>query len=240
MLRESLGARYDLVHRLHDLHGVLPLGRLPAEHDAVGPIVYCVRDVGHLSPRRSGVLCHRLEHLRRDDHRLPGRVALRYHLLLRVRHLLDRDLHSQVPSCHHDPVAFFQYRVEVVQPRHTLDLAYDQGEGTPELPLAFRGQFLRALLHVRLDLAHALRVLDERRGHVVDVLRHPVLYVDTVLGAHGREVRLRSGEVHPRARADLARVVRDARHVPAFLIGLHLRHGEDDGAVVEQYLHARY
>lgn len=96
--REHLRASYDLVHGLHDLHGVLPLRGLPRQHDAVGAVVYGVRDVGDLRAGRAGILRHGLEHLRGDDDRLPGGVARRDHLLLRVGDLLDGYFDAQVAA----------------------------------------------------------------------------------------------------------------------------------------------
>ena len=75
-------ARAIDVHRPHRLDRVRADRRLGGEHHRRGAVEDRVRDVARLGARRLGVLDHRLEHLRRGDHRLPRLEAAEDDLLL--------------------------------------------------------------------------------------------------------------------------------------------------------------
>ena len=67
-----LGLDDDLRHRLHRLDREAAGGGLAGEHQRVGAVEHRVGDVRRLGAGRARLLHHRLEHLRRDDHRLAG------------------------------------------------------------------------------------------------------------------------------------------------------------------------
>ena len=81
-----------------------------------------VRDVGHLRPCRPQVFHHRLQHLRRHDHRLVLPPRAQHQLLLRDRHRLRRQLDAQVAARHHDPARRIEDLVDAGQRLRLLDL----------------------------------------------------------------------------------------------------------------------
>ena len=76
----------DPVHRPHRLDRVLADRRLAGEHHRRGAVEDRVRDVARLGARRLGRVDHRLEHLRRGDHRLAALERREDDPLLQQRH----------------------------------------------------------------------------------------------------------------------------------------------------------
>ena len=68
------------------LDRILADRRLAGEHHRGGAVEDRVRDVARLGARRLGGVDHRLEHLRRGDHRLPALERLEDDPLLQQRH----------------------------------------------------------------------------------------------------------------------------------------------------------
>ena len=112
------GAR-DPVHELHCLTGVLADRGLAGEHDRGGAVEDGVRDVRGLGPCRLRLVDHRLEHLRRGDHRLAALERLEDDPLLEQRHLGRADLDAQVATSDHHRVRLDQ---DVVEHGHRLGL----------------------------------------------------------------------------------------------------------------------
>mmetsp|Transcript_12403 Transcript_12403/g.22444 ORF Transcript_12403/g.22444 Transcript_12403/m.22444 type:complete len:245 (-) Transcript_12403:936-1670(-) len=158
---EMFSAGNNLIHRLHDLNRVFALRGFSRQHHTISSVVDGVRNICHFGTRWSRILCHRLKHLRSNNDWLSGSIALRNHLLLRVRHLLNWNFHAQISSRHHDTIALFQYLIKVFQPGYALDFTNYQWERTPRFPLPLGRKLLCALFHVRLDFTHSLGVLNE-------------------------------------------------------------------------------
>ena len=114
--------RVHLRHRPQREGARRGLGR---EHDRGRAVEDRVCDVGHLRPRRLGLVDHRLEHLRRGDHRATGVAGTLDDSLLDERHLRDADLDAEVAPRHHDRVRRLDDRVEVHDRLGLLDLRDD-------------------------------------------------------------------------------------------------------------------
>mmetsp|Transcript_43212 Transcript_43212/g.85214 ORF Transcript_43212/g.85214 Transcript_43212/m.85214 type:complete len:219 (+) Transcript_43212:2091-2747(+) len=118
----------------HDLDGLdreLPSCGFSREHHCVRAIQDCIGHVCHLSPCGPRVFHHRLQHLSRSHHRLACHVALCDHHLLCEEDFLWGDLHTQVPSCHHDAIRLRQDVIEVQQTLNVLNLRDDPHVPTP-------------------------------------------------------------------------------------------------------------
>ena len=96
------GLSHDLGHHRDRLDRVFARRGLAREHHRVGAVVDRVGHVGCLRPRGPRILDHRLQHLRRRDHRLAILRSAADDVLLDRRHLLRRHLHAQVAARHHD------------------------------------------------------------------------------------------------------------------------------------------
>ena len=95
--------------------GEFPDRCFAAQHHRVGAVEDGVGDVAHLGPRRRGLLDHRLQHLRRDDHRLAGGLASADQVLLDDRHLGHVHLHAQIAAGDHQAIGGFDDRVDLVE-----------------------------------------------------------------------------------------------------------------------------
>ncbi len=217
-----LGLVRDRGLHLHGLHRVLAGRRLAREHHGVGAVVDGVRDVRDLGARGARVADHRVEHLRRGDDGLVGRVALGDDGLLHVRHELGRDLDAEVAAGDHDAVRRLEDVIEVLDAERALDLGED-------------AHVLAAVLVAELaDLAHGRAVADEGGRDVVDALLEAEEDVLAVALRDGGQADVHVGNVHALVLADLTGVVHHAVHVLAVDV-LHL---ELDDAVVDQDLGA--
>ena len=99
-----LGFGRDPCHAIDRFDGVLPDGGFAGKHHRIGAVVDCVGHIARLSPRRSWVLLHRIEHVRRRNHRLACRTRFGNQLLLHRWHALERNFHAQVAACHHNAI----------------------------------------------------------------------------------------------------------------------------------------
>ena len=164
-------------------------------------------------------------------YRLSDCIASRHHLLLSIRHLRQRNLHSQVSTSHHNTIGLLEDLVEMLQGTRSLDLTDDQRQRLIGGP----SQLLGTIGNVGSDLTHTLRCLHETRRDVVNVHRHAVENVGLVLVAHGGQVAgVSQRKVDTRTTAQITRVVDCALD-----LFTHTRHGERNGTVVEEDLHTR-
>jgi hypothetical protein len=95
-------------------------GRLGGEHHRRRPVEDRVRDIARLGARRLGVLDHRLEHLRRGDHRLAGLETAQDDPLLQQRHRRRTDLDAEIAAGDHHDVGLGD---DVVEHVHGLRLS---------------------------------------------------------------------------------------------------------------------
>ena len=109
----------DPVHEPHRLGGKLADGRLAGEHDRARPVEDRVGHVRRLGARRLGRVDHRLEHLRRRDHRLAALEGAQDDPLLQERHRDRTHLDPEIAACDHHRVCLAQ---DVVQHGDRLGL----------------------------------------------------------------------------------------------------------------------
>ena len=112
----------DPVHVRDRLDRVLAHRRLAGEHQRRRPVEHGVRDVARLGARRLRLVDHRLEHLRRGDHRLPAVERALDDPLLQERHRRRADLDAEVAARDHDRVGLLEDLVERVDRLRLLDL----------------------------------------------------------------------------------------------------------------------
>ena len=125
VLEGFLNAHCDAVHRGNSLNRIVTGSRLAGEHDGIRTIEDGVADIGDLSTRRTRVALHGVEHLRCDDDRLAGLVALTDDLFLDQRDILCRDLNAEVTTSDHDAVGDFEDCIEVLDAFEVLNLRQD-------------------------------------------------------------------------------------------------------------------
>ena len=144
-----------------------------------------------------------VEHLRGGDDRLVGGVALADHFLLRVRHLLGRDLDAEVAAGDHAAGGVGQDVVEVLDAEGTLDLRID------------RDVVAAVLVADLADLLDALAVADEGGGDRVDADLATEDDVLAVAVSHRGEGDVDAGDVDTLALAQVAGVGEGAVDVGA-------------------------
>ena len=190
----NLGKQAGLVHDGHRLDGVVALGRLTRQHDAVGTVEDGIANIADLGTSRTRIVGHGLQHLRGTDDRLASNVALRDHHLLCDEHLRRRDLNTKVTTSNHHTIRLLQNFVKVVD---TL-LVFDLGDDLDVLAI------LAEDLTNRLDITSCTNERSE--DHV-----HPILdaksYVVLVLLGEWWEVNVGLGQVDTLAGGDLAIVL---------------------------------
>ena len=217
-LAEALGAR-DAVHRLHRLDRVVAGGGLGRQHHGGGAVEDGIRNVARLGASRLRVLDHRLEHLGRSDHRLPGLEAAQDDPLLEQRHGRCADLDSEVTARDHDRVGLAQHFVEHLDRLGLLDLR-DHACRRP------------VLSDDLVQIADVGRRAHEREGDVVDVERQRELEIVEILrrqrGNRDRDPR----QIHALVRLDLAANEHPAAGAPV----RNLLDAEPDEPVVDQHL----
>ena len=132
--------RGEATHSSSHLNGVLPLGCLARQHDAISSVQYGVGHIRAFSTGGSGRFAHRLEHLGGANHRLASprgghwlagprddtgmqhiHVALGNHHLLGQEHLLGWDFNAEIATRHHDAVNLLQNLVKVLHACKTVD-----------------------------------------------------------------------------------------------------------------------
>ena len=112
----------DPCHVRDGFDGVLADGGLAGKHHRGRAVEDRVRDVARLGARRLGRVDHRLEHLRRGDHRLAALEALEDDPLLQQRHRRHADLDAEVAARDHDRVGLVEDVVEHLDGFGLLDL----------------------------------------------------------------------------------------------------------------------
>ena len=175
-----LGFADDRIEHLDHARRVHARGSLARQHDGVDAVFHRIGRVADLGPRRPPFHGHRLEHLRRQDHRdLAGAGAAR-NGLLRQRHALQRHLQPEIATRNHHHVGAGEDLVEVLQCLRPLDL----------------GDERHVTVVLTYDLArspHVVGTLHEAERHQVDTERQPELQVVHVLQRDGG-----GGQRHPR------------------------------------------
>ena len=91
----------DRVEHFDGANRMLADRGLARQHDRVGAGVDCARGIGDFGARRPRLRAHRFEHLRRHDHRHAAAAGDPQHLLLHLRHVLERHLESEIAARHH-------------------------------------------------------------------------------------------------------------------------------------------
>ena len=115
----------------HGLFGIPSHGRFARKHDAIGAVEDGVGDVRGLGAGGQPAMDHGLEHLRGGDDRFAGEAGPGDQPFLQNRHFLDRHLHPQIATRHHDPVGHLQNLIETFNRARPLDLG-DQERTFPE------------------------------------------------------------------------------------------------------------
>mmetsp|Transcript_6806 Transcript_6806/g.13278 ORF Transcript_6806/g.13278 Transcript_6806/m.13278 type:complete len:375 (+) Transcript_6806:368-1492(+) len=203
----------DIRHHLHRIDGILALRGLSRKHDSICTIVDGIRNIGNLCTGWSGILSHTFQHLGGNNYGLTGRITRRDHFLLSIRYRLDGNFHSKIAPSNHDTIRLLQNLIKVLHSSGTLDLTNNQRKRHAVVP----PQLLSALGHVVPNFPHPIGILNERRGHEVNILGHSIPDIDPVLIGHGGQVGLGPGEVHPGPGAELTGII----------------DGAGDGAVVD-------
>mmetsp|Transcript_15782 Transcript_15782/g.19674 ORF Transcript_15782/g.19674 Transcript_15782/m.19674 type:complete len:202 (-) Transcript_15782:783-1388(-) len=181
--RKPLSPKYDFIHHLHCLHGIVTFGCLATQHDTISSIIDGIRHISNLCSGRTRVLRHTLQHLRGHNNRLPHSITCCNNLFLCISHLLNWNLHTQITSRHHNTVTLHQYLVKITQRRHTLNLTdYQRGRGARIHTHIIRHH----MPHKVTDLTYALGALHETGCNVVNILRQPVLDIILILIGNGR------------------------------------------------------
>ena len=112
----------DPVHVGDRLDRVLPDRGLAGQHQRRAAVEDRVGDVARLRTGRLGLVDHRLEHLRRRDHRLAALQGGDDDPLLQQRHERDADLDAEVAASDHHRVGLLEDLVERVHRLRLLDL----------------------------------------------------------------------------------------------------------------------
>ena len=132
-----------------------------------------------------GSSAHRLEHLRRDNHRNSRAPRLARDLLLRGRHFLERHLEAEIAARHHDALRHLQNLVEMIERLGPLDLR-DQRD-------VRRADFRQYLAR----LPHVVRAADEAERHHVDSELRAELEIVDVFRRQRIGRKLDAGRVDP-------------------------------------------
>ena len=141
-----------LRHGPHHFGGVVTDRRLAGQHHRVGAVEDGVGDVAHLGTGRRRRRDHRLEHLRRGDHRDADLDTVPDDLLLEMRNVLDRTVDAEVATSDHHHVGGSDDLGEAIDRRARLDL----------------GDQLGPITDHRSDLLDVDRRSDERHRDVLD------------------------------------------------------------------------
>ena len=103
-LNVGFGFDRDFRQDQHCANGIFAYGSLTRKHDSVGAIKNGVGDVGDFRACRRGVVNHRLQHLRGDDHGFAGFLAGAHDLLLHERDGREIQFHAQVAAGDEDGI----------------------------------------------------------------------------------------------------------------------------------------
>ncbi len=203
-----LGLEAGLVHLADGLGGVVALGSLARQHDAVGTVGNGIANVANLGAGRAGVLDHGLEHLGGADDGLASQVAHGNHLLLGGKDLGGGNLDAEITTGDHDTVRLGENLGEIVQTLAVLNLGNDLDASTLGAE----------------DGTNVLDVLagaDKRGKDHVDVVLDTKLEIGLVLVGQGGQIDIGVGQVDTLAGGNEAVVA------SAGLDGLVVLDGED-------------
>mmetsp|Transcript_11559 Transcript_11559/g.35348 ORF Transcript_11559/g.35348 Transcript_11559/m.35348 type:complete len:330 (+) Transcript_11559:369-1358(+) len=173
----------DASHSFDRFHRIRTLGTLTTQHDGICSVKHGIRHIGCLGTSRTRVHNHTLEHLSSSDDRLAGKIALVDHHLLCAGHTLDRDLNTEITTCHHNSIGDGEDLGKVLETLLVLDLANDLDVG-----ITHTGK-VENLLHIR-------RLSDKRGSNEINTLLHTEGNVFLVLIGDSRQVHLHTREVH--------------------------------------------
>ena len=213
----DLSEQAGLVHHGNGLDGVVTLGGLSGQHDAVRAVENGVTNVTDLSTGRARVVCHGLEHLCGGDNRLSGNVALGDHHLLGDEDLAGRDLDTKVTTGDHDTVGLPENLVEVVNSLLVLNLGNDL-------------DVLALLAEDLTDSGDVAAAADERGKDHVDAVLDTELEIGLVLLGQRRQINVGLGQVDTLLGGDLAVV--DTLDLEGLLVN-NLKNLERQNTVVD-------
>ena len=164
--RDRLGIADDGVEHLGRADGIGADRGFARQHDRVGARVDGAGRVRHLGARRPGLGAHRLEHLRRDDHRHAAIAGEAEDLLLHLRHLFERHLEAEIAARHHHRVGGvddFRQAARIASGRSSLATIGRCGR-----PAAAAMARARAMSPATLHEAERDQVDAQRRGRIAD------------------------------------------------------------------------
>ena len=164
-----------------------------------------------------GILDHRLQHLRRRDHRLEILRCAADDVLLNRRHLLRRNFDAQIAARHHDSVGSLQNAVEMLDGLRLFELGDDPG---------FAAVGRNAIAHQ----AHIFRGAHKRNRDRIHAVLQRELEVLRILFGQRRHAHRNARQVDALVFAQHAAVDDLANHVGAD----HFVHAQLDQSVGEQ------
>ena len=124
--RVTLGAGGDPVHHRHRLARIFAGRAFRRQHDCVGPVIDCGRNVADLGPGRGRRGDHQFQHLRRHHHRLAELPGAGDDLVLQRRHVLGRKLDAEVAARDHHPVGQLDDLRQAVDRGRLFDLGHQR------------------------------------------------------------------------------------------------------------------
>ena len=192
---------------------------LRRQHHRVGAVINRRRHVRDFGARGRGRVHHRLQHLRRHDHRLAGVAAGAHDGLLRDRHLLRRHFDAKVAARHHHGVGRGDDVPDAVERGRLLDLDQD----------------MRALADQPARLGHVLRALHERERDPLDAEPEREAQVRAVLVRQRRDRQQHARQVDALAVGERAAV----HHLRLQRSGGPGEHLQPETPVVEEDVVAR-
>ena len=215
LLRLAFDLGDDPAHRLDGEPRILPGRRLGRQHHRVGAVEDRVRDVARLGARRARMRDHRLEHLRRRDHRTAEPVAERDDPLLRVRHFLERQLHAEVAARDHHARRTRAMMLSMFSSAESFSI------------LATTSIDLR---NHRPQLGDVLGAAHEAQREVFEVLLHGERDVLAVLVRDRRRRHLHAGQIDSLVAGERAAV----QHARRDAASVDVEHDELDQPVVDE------
>lgn len=187
----DLGEKAGLVHHGDGLLGVVALGGLARQHDAVGTVEDGVSNIGNFGTGGTRVVGHGLEHLGGTNGGLAGNVALGDHHLLGDEDLGWGNLDTEITTGNHDTVSLLQDVVEVVDTLLVLNLGDDL-------------DVLAVLAEALADGQDVLAGADEGSEDHVDAVLDTEPQIGLVLLGESRKVDISAGKVDTLLGGDLA------------------------------------
>ena len=186
----------DATHRFDGETRIRASRGFGGEHDAIRAVENGVGHVAGLSPRRTRILDHRLEHLGGRDDRASHAIGERDDLFLRDRHLFEREFHTQVTARNHHRVRRAQDFFDVLQRDVLLDLGDDEHR-------------LRNQKTHLLDVVGATHKAQRQR---IEVMLHGELEISAIFFCKRRRRHGDAGEVHPLVAGERTAVQHGRRH----------------------------